>query len=207
MLSGDQESAKDLHEVVSGNCLRYLKHQWHIPIQYAEDAAEETELAICERGEFLLKLWEKRNDPETKLRPGQYATSINRNKIVDALREWMKVRCGMELSPDGSVNETEDAKLFEQKIDLIQNEERDEQRRLLTEVCEIGDAAPGALRNGWMAILSNHFGGFSYAEIAEIMGVKESTVKSWVLRFRKYLPQELKRRGRTSKAIHEARGF
>jgi RNA polymerase sigma factor (sigma-70 family) len=208
MLNGDQKSAEDLHEVIFGNCLWHLKHQWQIPIEYAEDAAEETKLAIWEQQEFLLELWKKRNDPETKSRPGQYATSINRNKIVDALREWKRARRGTELSPDESENEMDDARFFEQSINLIQNEELNDRRRLWVDICEIGNAASGAFRNGWIALLSNHFGGLSYAEIAEIMGARESTVKSWARRFRKlYLPQELKRRGWTSTAIREARGF
>jgi DNA-directed RNA polymerase specialized sigma24 family protein len=193
MLSGDQKSAMDLREAIFQNCRRYFS------VVYADDPTQET----------LITIWEQRSNPEMKKRPGLYATGINAHKIADAWRQRGKARRTIGLSiDDEDARKVEDTGIRNPEQIVIQREERISRKRkkdeLLKDIYRIGDAAPGALQNGWKAFQRNYCG-LSCAEIAEIMGAKEGTVKSWISRFRnEYLIPELEKRGWD---IREATGF
>lgn len=187
----DTNSIKKLINTIRRNCMVCLS------IQDAEDVAHEV----------FADIWKNRSNPKMQNHPGSYATSINRGKIIDAWRKMGNVSKVMvsdsEQSPEGDSSGISDGigSCDPIQADLLEYNE------LFGKIIEIGNTADTeALRNGYTA-LNYLIDGLSYSEIAEIMGKPESTVKSWVSRYRDYLCSKLEKYGWDYEDLKKAMGF
>ncbi|MGQ9609683.1 MAG: RNA polymerase sigma factor [bacterium] len=196
-LNGDRDNTIKLFKQIKKNCMVYLSEE------DSEDVAQEVLIGIQKKKDKIL-------DPSSH--PGAYATDINRGKLSDELRKRGRRR--EEVNPafsdseiDGSVTDESSEIGFEIRsndpspIDILEHNE------LFKLIKKIGKTAETeALKKGWKA-LKYVIIGFSYSTIAEIMGVPESTIKSWINRFREYLRRELLKYGWDRHELNKAMGF
>lgn len=195
-LNGDQDSTVKFFELIKENCMVYLSE---------EDSEDVTQ-------EVLSEIWGKKDRILDHPCPGAYATRINKGKLIDELRkQGRRPKVVSPASPgsdiDGSV--TDDSSKIGSEIRSNDRSPIDilEHNELYKLVEEIGETAKTeTLKNGWIA-LKCVITGSSYSDIAKVKGVPESTIKSWISRFRDYLRSELLKYGWDRIELNKAMGF
>ncbi len=201
-LNEDRDSTIRLSERIEQNCMVWLSK---------EDSEDVTQ-------EVLSAIWRNGNRIRFDLNPGSYATKINKNKIIDKLREPEREDIGykgqVKMDQDSPDSDADGSMTKDSGKDIERIESKDlSQARIIehNELCrlidKIGNNAPTkALRNGWIALkylINEH----SYFYIAVKMGVPETSIKTWINRFRKYLREELEKYGWDRIELNKAMGF
>lgn len=192
MLNEDQKKTRELSHIIEKNCMVYLSEH------DSKDVAQDVQLEIFKKKEII------QNCPF----PGAYATKINKGKLIDMLRKLdreSKVICPASLGFGADSLMTDDSSEISSndrtQADIL------EHNNLYKLIEKIGKTARiASLRKGWIA-LKYSINGFSYSDIAKKMGVNESTVKSWIHRFRVYLRSELLKYGWDRIELNKAMGF
>jgi RNA polymerase sigma factor (sigma-70 family) len=199
-----EEDVAELKNRIFRNCRKYLSYE------DAQEATQETLYGIAKGQDKLKDIVEQFKSESTgkkKQSPGGYVTQINRNQIVNTWRaKGRQKEFQTGISRDAKENPhyfEEPCSSFDEIVDKVaasptsenHPEARANSRELREILCDIREEAPSIERNEIDAFLYQQSDGMSIAEIAQKMGVKEGTVKSWIFRGKMYLRQEILKRG------------
>ena len=182
---GDHDSTKRLGSLIEINCLAYGFSE-----SDSQDIAQEV----------LVSIWEKRDSSSMRHHPGGYAASINKGKIVDALRKKARegkimVHVELKSGSDGQSDQDGGLSTEDMRQDPMQLS-TSILRELLAAISRKVDSLPSkSLRKGWIALSYKIDRDLSLEEIAKIMSTSPGTVKSWISRLRKHLLEELEKDG------------
>jgi len=181
-LNNDHECEKRLTEWILENCRICL-----------EGCISEGYKDVAQK--VLIAIWNYRDNPKLQARPGSCATTINRRKIIDALR---KVEGAKEtLAPKENLIDNQVSSDSTPLENMLEEEEIRNQREQLkkflhTHLMSDNSSMSDALKDGKIALIYQLRDKTSIiAEIADIMDVPEENVRNWVSRFtQKYQEME-----------------
>jgi len=201
-LDGNPKCERQLTEWILENCRICLEDC--ISERY-KDVAQEISIAILNC----------RDNPKMQARPGSYATTINRHKIIDVLRG--ESRAKETLAHDEDLFDNRVSSNSDPLERMIKKEETRNRKRLLKTVLDIifmsdDSSMSDTLKNGRIALtyqLRDVFGSIDNLEkdlrnrVSEFIrkyeemerGFSRGTIKSWVSRYRVYLRVELNKHG------------
>lgn len=178
-LNDDPECFKKLTEWVLENCRICL-----------EGCISEGYKDVAQK--VLIAIWNNRDNPRLQKRPGSYATTINRRKIIDALRKATGAK--EILATEGNLIDnrvSSDSTSLENMIEEEEIKNLKEQLKKFLDTYLMSDdsSMSDALKDGRIALIYQLRDRASL--IAEVMDVPEENVKNWVSRFtQKYQEME-----------------
>jgi RNA polymerase sigma factor (sigma-70 family) len=199
-----EEDVAELKNRIFRNCSKYL------PYEDAQEATQETLYGIA-KGQGKLKdiveQFKSESTGEKRESPGGYVTQIIRNQIINVWRVKGRQKAFLTGTPRDTKESPryyeESNPSFDDIADRVASSPTPDNhpeatanfRELMEILRDIREAASFKKRNWIDAFLYQQLDGMSIAEIAQKMGVKEGTVKSWIFRGKIYLQGEFLKLG------------
>jgi RNA polymerase sigma factor (sigma-70 family) len=180
-LNGDPVSAQRLTGIFRNRYRRYGFSE-HV----LDEIAQET----------MTAMWNKRDEPGMKPRPGSYSARINMNKANDAWRKKYRNRetpIGFYPGSGEHSDETVGSAIEGYGCDPDVLDELALQE-LVEKIDSIADSLPAGAQRGVIAFMHKHLDDLSLKEIGETMGIESlGTIKALISRGKKLLRRKLDR--------------